>query len=442
MAWSVLALTAAGLTIPFVAVEASEQPRVTVAIAAVLGAVIVVTIAATRFELFTLLMIATRTAVEVSPGEDQAVRLAIFTTGAYTAIAGAWLIGRTFKQQLSVSRVAIAAIVVALAAVLSGALSADRQQALLGASRWVFLAVFIIVLENLVDDDRRVRRLLFAVAVSAVVPLALGSWQLLTGTGVVVDGVLRIEGSFSHPNTFGFYLAVMGLFLAGVFPQLKRWYRLGAGLLLALVVGNLAATYSRTSYVAFAVGLLVIVVLSRKWLLLALAVAAIALPLLAVPGITERFENIGAGPTLRGTPGDSLAWRLEYWPDLIAAGEGRRVTGLGLGVASDVTVQGREPHNDLVRSFVEMGTVGLAAYTAFLFFLGAQVMKTVRRTTRSNGPSGLSRALAVAFAGIFAAYLVGSMTSNLMTQLILLWYVMAVGVAATLPARVESEARK
>jgi O-antigen ligase len=223
--------------------------------------------------------------------------------------------------------------------------------------------------------------------------------------------------------------------LLAIFTHLPRWYRLGCAALVLLVVGNLIATYSRTSYIAFAVGLLVIVVLSRKWLLAALAVAAIAAPLFAVPGVAQRFTEIGTSPTIRGTPGDSLSWRLEYWPDVIAAGEDRRVTGLGLGMASDATDQGREPHNDLVRAFVELGTVGLLAYVAFLSVLGVRTRRSVRLTRPAEGEAGLPRALAVSFAGVFAAYLVGSLSSNLMTQLILLWYVMAVGVAATLPAR-------
>ncbi|MGH9894557.1 MAG: hypothetical protein ACREA0_21775, partial [bacterium] len=144
---------------------------------------------------------------------------------------------------------------------------------------------------------------------------------------------------------------------------------------------------------------------------------------------------IGDGSTIRGTPGDSLAWRVDYWQDVVEAGEVRRVTGLGLGVVSDTTLQGREPHNDLVRAFVELGTIGLVAYLSFLFALGRQARRALLLTTTAPGPSGLPRALAIGFAGIFAAYLVGSLSSNLMTQLILLWYVAALAVASGLPAR-------
>jgi hypothetical protein len=59
----------------------------------------------------------------------------------------------------------------------------------------------------------------------------------------------------------------------------------------------------------------------------------------------------------------------------------------------------------------------------------------MKRTTPAAGRAGLPRALAIGYAGIFAAYVVGSLTGNLMTQLVLLWYVAALAVASGLPAR-------
>lgn len=127
---------------------------------------------------------------------------------------------------------------------------------------------------------------------------------------------------------------------------------------------------------------------------------------------------------------------MDYWHDVLAAGEGRRVTGLGLGLVSDVTAQGREPHNDFIRSFVELGAIGLTAYLALLAAIAWQVRASIARTSRAKGPQGLPRALATGYFGVFAAYLVTSLTGNLMTQLILLWYVFAIAVAASQPARI------
>ena len=98
-----------------------------------------------------------------------------------------------------------------------------------------------------------------------------------------------------------------------------------------------------------------------------------------------------------------------------------------------------EPHNDFLRSYVELGAIGLFAYLALLGSIGWQIHLATRRTLAAKGRPGLPRSLAIGYLGVFAAYAVGSITSNLMTQLILLWYVFAVGVAASLPARVPSQ---
>jgi|GEM_PF-6046882 len=424
-------LLVASLAIPAAAVAASRDPLITATVAAAVGLILVFAIALTRFELLTFLMIAARTAMDITHSSDseQGVSLSAIVTGAYTLTALVWLLARRIRRPLRLSKVAIAAIAVAGAAVLSGALSTDREQALLGASRWVFLAVFLVVLENLIVDEKQVHRLLIAICVSTVVPLGLGTWQLLAGGGRVIDGIMRIEGSFAHPNSYGFYLAVVGIGLIALIGHIPRLFRVVGLALLPVILINLVATFSRTSYVAFVVGVFAVAFLARRWALLAFTVAAVsAMPL--IPGVSERFADLGEGTTIRGTPGDSLSWRIDYWEDVINAGEGWRVTGLGLGVVSDTTEQGREPHNDLLRAYVELGVIGLVAFLSFLLALGWHIRRALSGAPSASGSRGLPRALVIGNAGIFPAYLVGSITGNLMTQLILLMYVVAFAAAA------------
>jgi O-antigen ligase len=431
--WRIGALLAVSVAVVMLSVLVSRQPM---AVAAIVGLTVLVGLAAIRFETLTLLMIGSRTAVELAhTGADQEPwRLSVVITGAYTLAAVVWLVERGRRGSLRLSPVSVGAVAVTAAAVLAGLLSEQREEALLGASRWVFLTVFIVALESLVTDDRAVRRLLVAVGGSTLFPLAIGTWQLVTGGGRLVDGISRVDGSFAHPNTYGFYLVTMALSVIAIGRQLPVRYRVTTSLLGAALIVNLLATYSRTSYVAFAAGLIVISVTGRRWwLLMATAGAIVAAPFL--PVIADRFADIGDPFTVRGTAGNSLAWRIEYWQEVLRVGEGRRVTGLGLGLVSEVTAQGREPHNDFLRAFVEMGAIGLVAYTALLVAIGRQARLALLRSSPAVGPAGIPHALAVAFAGVLAAYLVGSLTGNLMTQLVLLWYVLALAVASGLPAR-------
>jgi hypothetical protein len=67
--------------------------------------------------------------------------------------------------------------------------------------------------------------------------------------------------------------------------------------------------------------------------------------------------------------------------------------------------------------------------------MGSQVYAALMRTKSGTERRRLPRCLAEGFAGIFAAYLIESVTGNPMTQLILLSYVVVLALAACQSAR-------
>ncbi|MDQ3501646.1 MAG: hypothetical protein M3488_11915, partial [Actinomycetota bacterium] len=60
----------ASLAIPAAAVAASRDPLITATVAAAVGLILVFAIALTRFELLTFLMIAARTAIDITHSSD------------------------------------------------------------------------------------------------------------------------------------------------------------------------------------------------------------------------------------------------------------------------------------------------------------------------------------------------------------------------------------
>jgi putative inorganic carbon (HCO3(-)) transporter len=429
-----LSLTA--LAVSIAALTAFRSVETVVLLTGALVTAVFVYLATFRFETLTMAMIATRTAIELAPPSISSgfFRLSVLATGAYTTAAVIWLIRNPARAGARLSPLAWATGAVAGAGAVSALLSPDPMQAGLGAARWVFLAVFVIVLERLITDIGGIRRLLYSVGLSLLVPLAVGVWQFIEAGPSVLDGTARLSGSLSHPNTYGFYLVVMILGLTAVARSLSMKPRLTVHILLTIAVVQLAATYSRTGYVALATGLVVLVVVGRRWLALSviiLAVAAVSL----LPGIAIRWADIDQDVTLRGTPGNSLAWRIDYWGEVLAVSEERRVTGLGLGIVSDVTTEGREPHNDFIRAYAELGGLGLVAYLGLLVVLVRRAVLAVSQARPEAGGTELGRSLAVGFTAVTAAYLVGSVTGNLMTQLVLLWYVLTLAVAGGLIVR-------
>ena len=104
----------------------------------------------------------------------------------------------------------------------------------------------------------------------------------------------------------------------------------------------------------------------------------------------------------------------------------RRITGLGLGVVSQTTEEEREPHNDFVRALAELGIIGLLAYIALLAVLVGRAVRGVWPGHSRGDP--IVEGISEGFAALTAALLLASVTGNLMTQLVLLWYVLAFAV--------------
>jgi O-antigen ligase len=99
-----------------------------------------------------------------------------------------------------------------------------------------------------------------------------------------------------------------------------------------------------------------------------------------------------------------------------------------------VRIEGSEakaPHNDFIRVYVETGFLGLAAYLWFLVRSAGVAIGGLRDT--EPGPF---RALVAGFTGVFVAFCILSLVSNVITQLVLFWYVAALAALAVAAPRI------
>jgi putative inorganic carbon (hco3(-)) transporter len=279
--------------------------------------------------------------------------------------------------------------------------------------------VMFIVLEQLLRTRRLAMQTLVVCALSTLVPLIAGLVQMATGSGSRGQGVVRITGSFLHPNTFGFFLVMVLLMAYPLRRYVSRRTRWLLDALMVVCAVELAFTYSRGSWIVLAAGLLVVAVLAERRLFLLLP-AVVAGVYLFVPSVVARVSDLASEDTVGGRPGNSASWRLAYLEDLLANSEGLTVFGIGPKMADRLTLSGRPPHNDAIRMFLENGIVGLILYLAFLVGL-VLVARRALRVLRS----GFDRGLAVGFAATLVAFLLDSMGANLITQFVLLIYVLA-----------------
>jgi O-antigen ligase len=242
-----------------------------------------------------------------------------------------------------------------------------------------------------VRDARRLRLLVTATIASAIVPIADGLKQLAQGDLVVRAGFKAIEGPFTHPNYFAFYLVlVLALALVSFIETERLELKLGLAALMAAGLLCLFETYTRSAWIGFS-GVVLLLGLLRYRLLfvagaVALVVAAFAFPS-SVHKVEQRFGDLSSQSASRSD--NSWQWRKGQWSRMLPYGYHRPVTGQGFGSYSRLTVvefgtqdphhptiadrhhrstsqRGFAAHNDYVRSMVETGVPGLVLWVLFL----------------------------------------------------------------------------
>jgi O-antigen ligase len=386
-----------------------------------------VALAVTRFSLFVLLLLMLRAGVDsvggVGPLTVNVVLSTAFLVAGLVWVAADVRAGGPRTRTWAPSLALLGACAASLAA--SSAPSAGVVELLRIASGLLMLEV----LQRLVRTLSDIRHLLVAVMLSLVVPVGMGLFQAATGAGALtIADFDRVVGTMRHPNPFAIYLVLCVLSAVALFPHLRLPGRVLVGAVAVPAALALLFTYTRTGWTGLVVGVLVVGVLQSRRLLAGLAALVVA-ALLLNPAAAARLSDLGATETASGATANSLVWRFQYWHEAVELAEGRPVTGLGLDMVSNTAQEALQPHNDFVRVTAETGVLGLAAYVWLLAALVGTAVSAVRRTAGLR--HDVRRGGAVAVAAAVAAVLLMSVTSNVLSQVVLLWYTAAVvGLAA------------
>jgi O-antigen ligase len=210
-------------------------------------------------------------------------------------------------------------------------------------------------------------------------------------------------------------------------------------LILPPVLLALIASYTRTGWVGFVFGLLVIAVI-RYRAILAFAPVLLILIAAAIPSTLHRFNDVSSGPTQYG-PGNSLRARIDLWRQNLPKVEHDPLFGIGFKSIVEGTtavqgggvnvVAGAHSHSDFVRSLVELGVPGFVFFCWLLFGTWRACKRAYERAAAARDPALTALTLGVLAAA--SAYILMSADSNLMTQVAVagtFWALAAVGHAA------------
>lgn len=413
---------------------------------AVIGGAVVAVLAMTRFAAYVLLMLAVRPMVDLfklsgrSAGQaevdtstrvlDPSTILAVL----FLIAAGLWLAAQTRRHPRPGSPLGRALLLFGAVGLVSALGAARPTNSLLEALRVLTVVVMFLVLERMLPDRRAVRRVLVACYLSLALALAYTVLMSLLGSppAEVKGSFIRISGPFSQSTTFGRYLMFMVIFGFAVHRFLGRRSRHALTVLLGVSLVFLLLTNTRSALLGAAIGLVVVAVLHRSRRMMLLLVVVAVAGIAAVPAVGERFAQITTERSVGGGPtGNTLAWRVGYWTEIIALADRNPVTGIGPNMTQRETDAAKKPHNDFLRAYVETGLLGLTAYLAVVVML----LHTGVRALRRAPPGSVERGIAIGFAGCAVAFVAVSLISNVISNVVTMWYLVAFAAVASAGVR-------
>ncbi len=239
------------------------------------------------------------------------------------------------------------------------------------------LAAYFIAY-NFFGGRQNFLKLIAAIIISSAAPVLIAFYQIITGQYFYEpDSFLpRVAGPFTHPNLFGLYLFVILTVMVIFFMSKKKktfktnWLIIVWAIVLSAV---LILTYSRVSWAALAMAL-IIIGLIRPMMLGLLAAASPIFILLAFSfeTIRSRIMEISSNAIYNSLIARKNIWQVAY-KEIIK----NPYVGYGIGTAESVIAKAKFwsggtslPHNDYLQYTLELGVAGVFL---FLWLIGSAI---------------------------------------------------------------------
>lgn len=258
-------------------------------------------------------------------------------------------------------------------------------------SEWIrvgsLLVLYILGWHVTTKNQHAVVWVINAVAISAVIPIVVAFYQLLTFSGLSFGNLSnRVYGTFGHPNVLGFYLVLVLVIIFVKYVTAPPHHR---SLLYPWILAGgtiaLLFTYTRGAWIGLVIALTVLgVVKYRRQLLIVVgSLALLALSWQGLNAIVISVFNVDLESipivsriTSRDEDADSINYRVDTFNAMAPRVLDKPLFGHGLGTFVVLRQQGDiglfddpEAHNDYLRLAVETGLLGLAFYLMFFVSL-------------------------------------------------------------------------
>ncbi len=245
-----------------------------------------------------------------TPGETSSTTTTELAVGAaeilVALLGAAWLARSVARRRLTIPFSPTAIVIGAMVclAALSVGYADNKALAIKEALKWLELLLVLLVVVDLVTDQRRALVVVGALLAAGAAEAAYGAYQFATGAGpdqFAVQGALRAFGHFEQPNPFAGYLTTIAplavlMALTPANPARFRWF---AGIAAAIIAAGIGLSQSRGAWLGALVAVLCLAFTwsetTRRLLIPGAVLAALAVALavsgLLPPAILDRIAQ-------------------------------------------------------------------------------------------------------------------------------------------------------
>lgn len=321
-----------------------------------------------------------------------------------------------------------------------------RTEGFFDWTRLITIFMLYLLVYHLMTTKQHIRQLVIVVCCSAVVPLLAGFHQAWAHSGLIditeyeyMSGYHRIFGTFTHPAMYSFYLTVLLPVGIVLFLESKtRFEKTALGIFSVALGISLLLTLTRSAWIGLFCALFIIGTLRYRRLLFILVIIIVAAAYI-MPQASQRFVDL-LDPYAQQT--SSFTWRVRLWTSALGVFmEGPLLLGHGLGsfgsFAERVLGYYAEAHNDYIRVVWETGLLGFILYMCLLFGLVTKAFFTYRTLSVPH-----YKGVALGFFALCIAYLVISMSDNLLRGTVVQIYFWTFAAAVFNLRRIEHAAQE
>lgn len=296
-------------------------------------------------------------------------------------LMAAFLIVTAMKDQtlLTMRMIGVPFVLFVFSTLVGIGIASSKSEAIRVFCFFLTAFLFCVVLIGAISDREKLKRVLFFIYLAMIVNALVAFYQRITGvdasaslTDLANNAGMpgRVFASFENPNNYAEILVLLLPVSFAYCTMLEgKKTRLAALLTLLLPVGALLMTYSRSSWVGFALAAVVFVFFYDKRLMpLFLVLGVLAIPLLPET-VINRILTIGS------TRDSSNMYRLYIWDSATDMIRDYGWIGLGLGPGNFRPVYllychkfaspATHAHMLYLELWIELGLLGIGSFLAY-----------------------------------------------------------------------------